>query len=268
MYYSNIRNGDVIYMSFWSRIGLAGKKEVSILQESIKALIAENKLLREDNTKLFGYIEEARKNCLEEMFIKMDFIQQNVSESIKKENSEIEKLSTFIENIKRGIDESQKYQTQELIEKITSCQQTVDTLSRQMKDQIKLGCEDIKANSETQKQIFLERLQGIDDVNSEHSEKICSEINKNVKELEAILQNISVQQISVSQSIGAANEVLKEDKIKIARISDVAASIECKSNSVPEIENKVVALAESLQNLWTLMKAIWVDSILSDIDSL
>lgn len=258
-------------MGFWSWIGLADKKRVSELQLSINSLIQENQLLREDNTKLLNYFAEAKDNYLEEILQKIEASNSSILESIQITNSGIKNITESIRIAQKEVGELKSLQNSQygaLIEKIVTFQQNVINLNERIRNQIKLGYDDIKGDSEEKKKIILERLQANNDVSLDNSERLSAEIRKYDTELGDILCKINEQNEEVYQNVCSINEVLNNNSIKIEKIEDVSINMKNKTDTITEIQSKLVALADSVQNLWTIMKVIWVDSVLSDLDSI
>lgn len=258
-------------MSFWSWIGLADKKRVGELQLSINSLIEENQLLREDNTKLLNCFAEAKDNYLEEILQKIEASNSSISEAIQIINSGIKNITESIRIVQKEVGELKSLQSSQyeaLIEKIISFQQNVINLNERIRNQIKLGYDNIKGDSEEKKKIILERLQANNDVTLDNSERLSAEIRKYDTELGDILRKINEQNEEVYENVCSINEVLNNNSIKIEKIEDVSINMKNKTDSITEIQSKLVALADSVQNLWTIMKAIWVDSVLSDLDSI
>ena len=258
-------------MSFWSWIGLADKKEISELQLSINSLIEENRYLREDNAKLLNHIAEVKDKCLEEILQKLEAGKDSISESIQVTNSEIENLTEYIRIVQKEVEELKYLQNSQydgLIEKIVGFQQNVVNLSEKISAQIRLECDDIKRDSAEKEQIILERFQANNDIYLANNERISAEIRKYDAELRDILLMIKEQNDEVYQNVCSANEVLNSNSIKMEKIEDVAVYMRNKVDSITEIQSKVIMLADSVQNLWALTKAIWVDSVLSELDSI
>ena len=162
-------------MSFWSWIGLADKKEISLLQSEMSFLREENKVLQEQNRRLFEYIEEnGRKN--------RDIIVGEIS-NIREQNEKYRQL-------------------------------------------FQAGCNDIQDKIGGTEKSVLEKLQTNSDVTT--------------KENSAVLDGIA-----------AVSKLLDE-----------------KMDNMDTFREDLSSLAESVKYLWTIMKAVWVDSVLSDMDSL
>lgn len=268
MYYSDIRNGVVLNMSFWSMIGLADKKEINRLQDSLDSLIEENKLLRKDNAKLYNYLSEVRENLFEEIAIKTDHMQDRLSSFADETNSQIHRLSTHIEKSQNEIDKTFRCQVQELFEEISKCQLSIETMSGKLEKQIMSCNDDIMTNSKSHKDMLLDRMLDLNNLSMENNKKIYAELSKHGIELDSSLQSLYDMQKSISSDICKVNEMLEEDEGEIKRISEIANSVESKTNSLPELEQQTRLLAESLHNLWTINKAIWVDSVLSDLQGI
>ena len=258
-------------MSFWSWIGLADKKEIIELQLSINSLIEENRYLREDNAKLLNHIAEVKDKCLEEILQKLEAGKNSISESIQITNSGIENLAEYIKIVQKEVEELKYLQNSQyggLIEKMVDFQQNAVNLNEKIRDQIRLEHDDIRGDLEEKEKIILQRLQANNDIYLANDERLSAEIRKYDAELRDILLVIKEQNDEEHQNVCSVNEVLNSNSIKMEKIEDASVYMKNKMDSITEIQSKVIMLADSVQNLWTLMKAIWVDSVLSDLDSI
>lgn len=84
----------------------------------------------------------------------------------------------------------------------------------------------------------------------------------------ANLEEMREQDEKVVQHILKIKEILNDNASRLLNVADKFEDIDKRTESVEEIHSMVVTLAESVQNLWTIMKLVWVDSLISDIDSL
>lgn len=201
-------------MSFWSFIGLVGKKEFSELQSNVSSLIEENRLLREDNKRLFQLITDVNDKCVEKMTQQLQNEQKVLTGSILDVRSDIEKLvetlgTTYVENI---------HSAQEL------CIANIKSI--------------------------LEKINNID-----------SSVMANLEEMRE-------QDEKTVQHILKIKEILNDNAGRLLNVVDKFEDIDKQTEPVEEIHSTVVTLAESVQNLWMIMKLVWVDSLISDIDSL
>lgn len=208
-------------MSFWSFIGLPGKKEFEELQINISSLIEENRLLREDNKRLFQLIKDENGKCIEEMKQQFQDEQKVISDSITKLDKDVNDIC----------DEMQKQSgsdAKEIIENIHNTQELLATNINSLLEEMK--------NYDTSVLTNLGEVKG-----------------QNEKTVQHILMN---------------KEILNDNASKLLNIVDKFEDIDKQVDSVEEIHSKIVTLAESVQNLWTITKLIWVDSLISDIDTL
>ncbi len=84
----------------------------------------------------------------------------------------------------------------------------------------------------------------------------------------ANLEEMREQDEKAVQHILKIKEILNDNASRLLNVADKFEDIDKRTESVEEIHSMVVTLAESVQNLWTIMKLVWVDSLISDIDSL
>lgn len=90
------------------------------------------------------------------------------------------------------------------------------------------------------------------------SDNLCcklSEINNNAMEKLQETSEVTIREYST---------VIKE----IKNLFTITESISRNTDNVNEFHETLSSLAESVKYLWTIMKAVWVDSVLSEIDSL
>lgn len=101
-------------------------------------------------------------------------------------------------------------------------------------------------------------------------ESILENIQSLKKRLEEINGNVTQKSTELSTEIASVKET--EDRIKHTAIEELdelkkqIADIE-KTLSKDEIKEKLTTISESVQELWRIIKAIWVDSVLDDIEA-
>ena len=230
-------------MSFWSWIGLADKKEISLLQSEMSFLREENKVLQEQNRRLFEYIEEnGRKN--------RDIIVGEIS-NIREQNEKYRQL-------------------------------------------FQAGCNDIQDKIDGTEKSVLEKLQTNSDVTTKENNTVLDGIAGVSKLLDDIVgeisnireQNEKYRQLfqagcndiqdkidgtekSVLEKLQTNSDVTtKENSAVLDGIAAVSKLLDEKMDNMDTFREDLSSLAESVKYLWTIMKAVWVDSVLSDMDSL
>lgn len=232
-------------MGFWSWIGLAEKKGITELKSSVDLLIEENQLLREENKKLFEYITDSKNKCVDDIMQQLRCEREAVYDSLKVTCSEIQGLTETIDCIQSKIDELKMLQN-------TSYDEIV-------KSQKKF---------EDNKNVIAESFRIHQEMYLSSSENILEEMKKYDTELMNCLSRIQKQNDKIILDVLADKDLLSSNSVRLADIAKLSGNIDRKADSIEKIHSKVALLAESVQNLWTIMKAIWVDSVLSDIDSM
>ena len=230
-------------MSFWSWIGLADKKEISLLQSEMSFLREENKVLQEQNRRLFEYIEEnGRKN--------RDIIVGEIS-NIREQNEKYRQL------FQAGCNDIQ--------DKIGGTEKSV--------------LEKLQTNSDVttkENNTVLDGIAGVskllDDIVGEISN--IREQNEKYRQLfqagcNDIQDKIGGTEKSVLEKLQTNSDVTtKENSAVLDGIAAVSKLLDEKMDNMDTFREDLSSLAESVKYLWTIMKAVWVDSVLSDMDSL
>lgn len=253
-------------MSFWSWIGLADKNTVQELKDEIKELQKENRKFQEQNQTM---IESVLNNCTNnyekinyaicetgnKLEVEVKEIQSNVnmiSQAIDQINKKIEGISSQVSNehIKQ-IDEMKSLQ--DLTKKMG------DNLSEILSDQSKAIKEEYASitsslidnglTMETNRQIVLDRIQSIE---------------KNISDGMSLIEGYS----SLSQNTLNDNNAQMSVCIKqIEKNLRISSDLYENTNNLNELQKSIDVVADSIKNLWTITKALWVDRVLTDIDS-
>lgn len=258
-------------MSFWSFIGLVGKREFSELQSNVSTLIEENRLLREDNKRLFQLITDVNDKCVEKMTKQLHDEQEVLIGSILDVRSDIEILrgkfgETHVELQK--IISAYDTRSDDIVNVISNSQQRVYASISRLDKEIEGICDE------------MQKLWGVNTgeiVASIHSsQELCISNIKNILEringfdlnVMANLEEMKQQDERTVQNLLKLKETLNDNAGRLLNVVDKFEVIDEQTESVKEIHSTVVVLAESVQNLWMIMKLVWVDSLISDIDSL
>lgn len=258
-------------MGFWSFIGLVGKKEFSELQSNVSSLIEENRLLREDNKNLFQLITDVNDKCVEKMTQQLQNEQEVLAGSILDVRSDIGKLAETLGTTHRELEELiSSYDTKydDIVNSISNYQQRVlDSISKLDKE-VKGICDEMQKLLGVSTGEIIENIHGAQELCIENIKSILEKIKNNDSSVMANLEEMREQDEKVVQHILKIKEILNDNASRLLNVADKFEDIDKRTESVEEIHSMVVTLAESVQNLWTIMKLVWVDSLISDIDSL
>lgn len=258
-------------MSFWSFIGLVGKKEFSELQSNVSSLIEENRLLREDNKRLFQLITDVNDKCVEKMTQQLHNEREVLTGSILDVRSDIEKLVETLGTTHRELEELiSLYDTKydDIVNSISNYQQRVyDSISKFDKE-VKGICDEMQKLWGVNTGEIVENIHSAQELCIAYIKNILEKINNIDSSVMANLEEIREQDEKTVQHILKIKEILSDNAGRLLNVVDKFEDIDKQTESVEEIHSTVVTLAESVQNLWMIMKLVWVDSLISDIDSL
>lgn len=258
-------------MSFWSFIGLVGKKEFSELQSNVSSLIEENRLLREDNKRLFQLITDANDKCVEKMTQQLQNEQAVLNGLILDVRSDIGQVVEKIEIAKSVLEEfksSYDIKHEETVNNITIYQQRVfDSISK-LDNEVKSICDEMQQILGRNTGEIVEHIHSAQEMCIANIKSILENINKCDSRVMTNLEEMREQNEKDIQHIHRIKEILDDNSNILLNAADKFENIDKQTESVEEIYRSVVSLSESVQNLWMIMKLVWVDSILSDIDSL
>lgn len=231
-------------MGFWSWIGLAEKKDIRELQSSVNLLIEENRLLKEANKDLAELITDSGNGCVEKVLQQMEREKESVLHSLQGTYSVIKEIQDTASSIQNGICDLkslQKTYYDETEKKSYVFQQKVIELQEGLKKEIDAEGTAFRKESEENKNAIVESIRSNQDMYLSAVESGLEEIKKYDTELMNCLDRIKTQNDGIARDVQTDKELL---------------------------QNKIELIADSMQQLWAIMKAIWVDSVLSDIDSL
>lgn len=114
----------------------------------------------------------------------------------------------------------------------------------------------------------LEKLQENSDVNAKENAIVLNEITRCAGEIELMLTKCQ-KCIEMSQDgIFNNGQLIKGNESQIKNLLSVVKGINENIDNMDEIQESLSSLSESVKYLWTIMKAVWVDSMLSDIESM
>ena len=258
-------------MSFWSFIGLVGKKEFDELQSNISMLIEENRLLREDNKKLFELIIDENDKCVEKMAQQLLNEHDVINVSIQDTHVKMENLLEVMGNTHRAIEELKLLQNanyNETVIRITNYQQGLSDFITKIDKEINGICYVIQEALEENEKGIIENIQTTQEQILSNINSTLTEIKNKGADIKIVLEGMKEQDEKMARHILINKDILNDNASRLLRIVDKFTNIDKQTDSIEEIQNKVIVLVESVQNLWTIMKLVLVDSLVSDMDSL
>ena len=97
--------------------------------------------------------------------------------------------------------------------------------------------------------------------NSRKTNEQIQDTNGSIKLLASAISNSQKDIFNISSS-------MKERGEQIVQLLSISKELDKKADNMEDIQENIQLLAESTKYMWSIMKAIWVDSVLSDIDSI
>ena len=258
-------------MGFWSWIGLADRKDILSLQSEIVCLREENKLYHEENCKLINEIQKANENNFDKFNDYITSENKIIDEKMCAMRDILIKIENSLLNAKEEIIDLNK----SVINQIELCKKILENSNQAMheyKDSLnnKLETEFVKLSRkiESEKQEINENInKGIVTL-TKGDEKITNEIIKTMSCIKKGLGDLKNQISEKNNSIENASLLLIDIKNRIDELNDLSQQIGHKTNDINKIQENILAVAGTMKDLWVIMKAIWVDSVLSDIDEI
>lgn len=241
MYYTYVWNGDVIQMSFWSWIGLADKSEILALQSEMSILREENRTLFEQNNQLIEKMQDANKRSLNIVIKEITNNRERTEEIIQNTNERIEYLVKSSIDFKREIMSSNK----QIDIVINECIRSLNEIKHIVGE-----------NSDTIQQVFNSECGNIRDKLELISEKLLEDMN--IK-----FAMCSTENNDILMKIEKYEEVIT----KVDELISISKNTQQRTDSIDDVQETLIALSEYVKYMWTITKAIWVDSVLSDIDT-
>ena len=97
--------------------------------------------------------------------------------------------------------------------------------------------------------------------NNRKTNEQIQDTNGSIKLLASTISNSQKDIFNISSS-------MKERGEQIVQLLSISKELDKKADNMEDIQENIQLLAESTKYMWSIMKAIWVDSVLSDIDSI
>lgn len=225
-------------MSFWTKIGLVDRQTVLDLQEQIRNIQNENKLLIEQNKKLLENLNDQISYKSEELKGDIQLTKSALQDENDKQGAKIQELMGDVQKI--GDNVSQAY----------------DSLSTDIKSAV---------------QDSMHHAEHIAEDQNKYHEVIVEHIKR---ESETLGGNILVQLINMKKDIKKDVQNIVNENIsktentcqKVQEILDKTDGIAEKCSEIERMNTKLSDMNETVSNLCTVTKAVWVDSIIGDIE--
>lgn len=270
MYYKYVRNGDVRFMGFWSWLGLPEKSDVMSLQSEIN-------LLRKDNEEFYKHNLEMQKELGETYSQKCDTVINEILLNRKQLDLLFQNTNSCIEHLMTLLTENQKESkivSGQMNEKIEECIKLLAENKNLISKHDEKALDAFKSESDSLcceiielKNNALEKLQENTDVNAKENAIVLNEITRCAGEIELMLAECQ-KCIEMSQDgILKNSQLLKGNENQMKNVLSIASDIKENTNNMDETQKSLSSLSESVKYLWTIMKTVWVDSMLSDIES-
>lgn len=254
-------------MSFWSWLGLPDRKEISTLQLQVNSLREENKALQEQNQNLFKYIEESDKKNRDIIIGEIQDNRKQIENSIYNINKYMELITEDMNNSLRDIVDLNKQITE--YNKISNENyMSIYEACAEVSKVLKTESGDIREQAETIRTDILKKLQMNFELRNSEKEAILDKISKSEGEIKNILLKLQDEENRSIKYILDNNQLIKDNKNQIDKINFCTEDLNKKTDNIDSIQENLSSLAEAIKYLWTIMKAVWVDSVLSDMESL
>lgn len=248
-------------MSFWSKLGLMDRESFLVIQSEIAELREENIAISEQNRK---YLEEI-------INLRTSELQESNKSEIGMLKNDIVSLNKQITNLYELVIkfEGNVYDEFEVLNQKTdtACKQVLDDLMNRSKSVITMKEELFKDIGK-----IIRKINAIENKIEKETQKCLDE--------NLVIQEVSDQIVAVKECLSAVLEITQKTRkisidngvlmnTNVQRLTDLMEKtykIAEKNTELDQISLDVKLLSESLRNLWTIMKFVWIDSVLTDID--
>lgn len=251
-------------MSIWSRFGLMDKEDVFALKTEIALLRKENEVFREENSRLLENMKMAYEAKLDMLMSETFYMKEQNEKRFSMNEKQFEELSSSAFEISLQLNQK----IDKCIGILEQSNQSANKLADEKGDVLKMECADIKKMTKEFRIQVAETAQ-------QNTELLITEKNiavnkgeKHMEGIETLLNHLQKQICELNQCALQNNQLVDESDKKVDKIVDLSEKTEEKVKGMDELQEDLFALAESVKNLWSIMKAVWVDSLLEDMNSL
>lgn len=258
-------------MNFWSFLGLVDKNEILRLDSKINSLKDENELLHQQNYKLLKDMEQNQKINNANVISEISNNREQMKVLLQNNNNCIEQLVDII----TGFQEKSILSHVHIVEQIKECidmlntnKSVIDKQSNEIKKIVESEGGRNRRQIEERNEEVLETINSCSQMNAQEKVKTLKEIKKYFDDINSSLDKIQEYMNLSYTYLSDDSELIKDNKKKMEEILSLSQKINKKTENVNDIQEYLMLLSESINYLGTITKAVWVDSILTDIDSL
>lgn len=234
-------------MSFWTIIGLADSNSIMELQKEVLSLREENATIVEQNKVL---LEELIESRTKEM---MNLFKDNAEHHLEKLQTSTLEIKNTVGAFEKNILECNTNSFNEVKSWNESVLGTIKNCNTEISDKFKLVMDAQEKNSTKHNANFEELRSYVLQINETVS-KIIEITSHNQEILNTHATNVKGSFVNEAQKV---DTLLVHSKEMMEQISDIET-----------IGAEIALLNEAVKNLWAIMKAVWVDSLLSEIDNI
>lgn len=231
----------------------------------------ENRLLREDNKNLLQLVSEKNAECIEIMTQQHQNEQQIFADSILSIHTEIKQITQNITNMVLRLKENKLLQEKnhkEIVNKVTHHQQTLHDLIIKQNQEMNDICKSIEQHSIQNKKDMINHT----DILQEQWQTDLNNLAANIKnydtDVRSMLKDIINSNEELLKYVLDNKDILLDQGNQLLNMTQQYSHITKQTDSIEDIQNKIVDLAGTVHQLWMIMKLVWVDTVISDIDSL
>jgi uncharacterized protein YoxC len=254
-------------MSFWSRLGLIDKESFLSFQSEIIELRKENQAIAEQNKKNMEEIISLRASGVEgTLRSEIELAKSDIvllSKRITELCGVIAKLESLIcdefDFSNNAIDAKIKQVLEELTDKNQSVVRVQEKVLRDAIERITQNVTVIESKVEEYNEINLYR-------SAQDRVFVIQEISQHSSSVKEILESIQRSLDKANTNDADNGLMIKASVEKLTALMEKTNRISEKSEEIDQVGSDIKVLSESLSNLWTIMKAIWIDSVLSEIN--
>lgn len=258
-------------MSFWSWFGLVDRNEIARLDSIINSLKDENKLFHQQSHKLLEDLEQNQNVNKDSVISEISNNREQVKILVQNNNDCIEQLVTIV----AGLQEKSMLSQEDISEQIKECIEMLNTNNIVINEQsdkiqkvVKYECDRNREQIESEKVEVLEMIKSSSQILVQEKMNSLKEIRKYFDEINSLLNRVQEYMEMSCTYISEDNKLLKDSNRKMIELHSVSQRINEKTDNMEEIQEYLKVLSESVNHLWSITKAVWVDSILTDVDLL
>ena len=208
------------------------------------------------NEEYFSNINE-KINTLDEYEVKSQETITEVNNNLLNSNKDIEKLNNLINT-----------QMDKCFKLISEGYDGAKEVSKDIQEVVREGYSNMETNLNKVNKDIVSKIDSYSKDSITERKQMLDEIKKYSESVESILEDINKKIEDVSIYTLNNNESISENGTKINNLLSVTKDVSNKTKAIGDIQDKLSSVSESMNYLWAIMKAVWVDSILSDYDKL